>query len=185
VARFPHREGAGREIGHRLRLLRLPDPVVVAASDGGVPVAAAVARVLGAPLDAAGAPGRTSGSSVAVAGRPAVVVDDGVLAAEAPAAIAAEIADRGAARRILAVPVATALELDALYACFDEILCLEVAGVRTDLALWYDELPDVTDTAVDDAVAGARAARGHVARHRAAAAPWHPATRRVLRHWSA
>ena len=183
MARFPAREGAGRELGHRLRVLRLDDPVVVAVSPGGVAVAAAVARVLGAPLDVApDATGRARGSHVAVAARPVVVVDEGVLATEPAAAVAADLTDRGAAWRILAVPVATALELDALYPCFDEVLCLEVAGVRTDLARWYDELPEVTARDVADALRGARAARSHIAHRRAAAAVRHPATMRRARH---
>ncbi len=48
---FENRMEAGRQLGERLRLLQLPNPVVLALPRGGVPVGLEVARVLGAPLD--------------------------------------------------------------------------------------------------------------------------------------
>jgi len=51
LMRFRDRADAGRQLGQRLRELRLVDPVVLALPRGGVPVAFQVARVLGAPLD--------------------------------------------------------------------------------------------------------------------------------------
>jgi predicted phosphoribosyltransferase len=174
VARFPHRQGAGRELGHRLRVLRLDDPVVVAVSPGGVAVGAAAARVLSAPLDVANRP------RVPLAGRPAVIVDEGLVTARMAGAAADQAAHRGASRLVLAVPVAAALELDDLYRCFDDLVCLEVGGVATDLADWYDELPAVTGDVVADALAEVGAARSHVVPHRVAAAPRHPSARRRL-----
>lgn len=49
--RFRNRSDAGRRLASRLRFLRGEDVVVLGLPRGGVPVAAAVARVLGAPLD--------------------------------------------------------------------------------------------------------------------------------------
>lgn len=59
---FDDREDAGRALGERLLDLDLPDPVVLGLARGGVAVAAAVAEVLGVPLDVivtrkVGAPG--------------------------------------------------------------------------------------------------------------------------------
>jgi putative phosphoribosyl transferase len=48
---FADRAAAGRRLAGRLRHLRGPDLTVVGLPRGGVPVAAEVARVLGAPLD--------------------------------------------------------------------------------------------------------------------------------------
>jgi predicted phosphoribosyltransferase len=49
--RFRDREDAGHRLAARVAELELDDPVVLALPRGGVPVAAQVARVLGAPLD--------------------------------------------------------------------------------------------------------------------------------------
>ena len=48
---FSDRVDAGRRLGHRLEYLRRGDVVVLGLPRGGVPVAAAVAEALGAPLD--------------------------------------------------------------------------------------------------------------------------------------
>lgn len=48
---FADRADAGRQLAARLRAKTLEDPVVLALPRGGVPVAAAVARALQAPLD--------------------------------------------------------------------------------------------------------------------------------------
>jgi putative phosphoribosyl transferase len=48
---FTDRIAAGRELAEQLRSLHVPDPVVLALPRGGVPVAAEVARALGAPMD--------------------------------------------------------------------------------------------------------------------------------------
>jgi putative phosphoribosyl transferase len=51
-ARFADRAAAGRQLAERLRALALPPPLLVLALPrGGVPVAAAVAQALQAPLD--------------------------------------------------------------------------------------------------------------------------------------
>lgn len=51
MTRFADRAAAGRLLAARLRDRHDPDPVVLALPRGGVPVAAEVARALGAPLD--------------------------------------------------------------------------------------------------------------------------------------
>jgi putative phosphoribosyl transferase len=50
--RFADRRAAGRALAGALEHLRSAEPVVLGLPRGGVPVAAEVARVLGAPLDA-------------------------------------------------------------------------------------------------------------------------------------
>jgi predicted phosphoribosyltransferase len=49
--RFPNRDEAGRLLGLHLKKLDLSDPVVLGLPRGGVPVARAVAQVLGIPMD--------------------------------------------------------------------------------------------------------------------------------------
>ena len=49
--RFRNRTEAGQRLGHALLALADEDPIVLALPRGGVPVAAEVARALGAPLD--------------------------------------------------------------------------------------------------------------------------------------
>lgn len=48
---FKNREAAGRRLAGEIAALGLADPVVLALPRGGLPVAAAIARRLGAPLD--------------------------------------------------------------------------------------------------------------------------------------
>jgi putative phosphoribosyl transferase len=49
--RFEDRRDAGRQLADRVGWLRVEDPIVLGLPRGGVPVAAEVARTLGAPLD--------------------------------------------------------------------------------------------------------------------------------------
>lgn len=56
---FADRRDAGRQLARRLARFRAADPVIVALPRGGVPVAAEVARALGAPLDII-VPGRSA-----------------------------------------------------------------------------------------------------------------------------
>ena len=84
TGRFLDRQEAGRALARRLRALTLPAPVVVLALPrGGVPVAAEVAKVLGAPLDLIlvrkiGAPWEHELAIAAVVdvGQPEIVVDE-------------------------------------------------------------------------------------------------------------
>ncbi|MEI6027559.1 MAG: phosphoribosyltransferase family protein [Betaproteobacteria bacterium] len=71
-ARFADRRAAGRALAKALRTLALPAPLVLALPRGGVPVAAEVARALGAPLDLLmvrkiGAPGQPELAVAAIA----------------------------------------------------------------------------------------------------------------------
>lgn len=82
---FEDRQDAGRQLAGRLGGLGPADPVVLALPRGGVPVAAEVARALGAPLDLVlvrkiGAPGQEELAAGAVVdGEDGIVFNDGVL----------------------------------------------------------------------------------------------------------
>ena len=83
--RFTDRVEAGRLLGERLRDEGLDDPVVLGLPRGGVVVAAEVARMLGAPLDAllvrkVGVPGDEEHAMGAVASGGVRVLNETVLA---------------------------------------------------------------------------------------------------------
>jgi len=103
---FANRREAGQELAHAVQALRLPQPLVLALPRGGVPVAAEVARVLGAPLELLlvrkiGAPGQPELAVGAMAWRgsehgpqPQTVLDAGLVTATG--------ADPAYVRRVLA-----------------------------------------------------------------------------------
>lgn len=93
-----------------------------------------------------------SASATSLRGRAVVIVDDGVRVETAVAAALTAAHAGGAARAVLAVPVAGAAMLDHLAARFDQVVCLEKAGSRVTLGEWYDELPVVGDDEVVEAV---------------------------------
>jgi len=83
---FADRFEAGAQLGARVREMSWPDPVVLGMARGGVPVAAAVAEILDAPLDVAvarkiGAPGRPEFGVGAVTAEGPARYDESTLAA--------------------------------------------------------------------------------------------------------
>lgn len=85
---FASREDAGRRLALRLKTLKLENPVVLALPRGGVPVAAAVARELNAPLDLIlvrkiGVPSQPELAAAAIVDgeRPDLVLNAGVMQA--------------------------------------------------------------------------------------------------------
>lgn len=80
--RFANRREAGQALAQVLQTLALPAPTVLALPRGGVPVAAEVARLLGAPLDLLmvrkiGAPGQPELAVAAMAALGTGAVDSG------------------------------------------------------------------------------------------------------------
>ena len=114
-----------------------------------------------------------------IVGRTVVLVDDGVGTGDSAIAAARTARRRGAARIVLAVPVARAAALARLGEELDEVVCVEVAPI----ARWYEHAPAVSDAEIIGALntlgaVGAVAARarggargdhpGHAKRNRAA-----------------
>ena len=200
---FANRDDAGRQLAGRLEHLRGQPVVVLGLPRGGVPVAAQVARALGAPLDvivvrkigvpfqpelAMGAVGedgvRVSDPHVMaagaitpeefaaveareqatvaaraacyrghrtrepLAGRIAVVVDDGI-ATGSTARAACQIARaHGAARVVLAVPVAPPGWTARIGSDADEMVCVETPADFYAIGQFYADFSQLTDTDV-------------------------------------
>ncbi|GAA2884591.1 phosphoribosyltransferase family protein [Streptomyces mexicanus] len=198
---FPDRDEAGRRLGARLAgHLAGQDAVVLGLPRGGVPVAAAVAAALGAPLDlclvrklgvpaqpelAMGAVGedgvrvlderilreagiepedlarveererrelarraaryRGGRPPVPVAGRTAVVVDDGVATGSTARAACRTVRARGAARTVLAVPVAPPDWTARLAGEADELVSLATPSHFFAVGQFYEDFAQLED----------------------------------------
>ena len=210
---FADRVEAGERLGEALRHLAGSDPVVLAIPRGGVIVAEAVARTLGASLDVVvprkiGAPGNPELAIGAVApgirvldtrmvrglgvsdeyldreiaaqeaeierrqaayrqgrppqpveGRTAIVVDDGVATGSTAVAALRWARKQGAARVLLAVPVAPPQSLDRLRAEVDELVVLETPRPFFAVGEWYRDFGQTSDREVVEAIARAAGTR--------------------------
>src|SRR5215470_14669958 len=200
---FLDRSDAGRRLANRMLHLRGEDVVVLALPRGGVPVAAEVARALGAPLDVIvvrklgvpvqpelgmGAIGEgdvriinpevvaithvTDAEIAAVerreraeldrrarrfrgdrprtplAGRTAIIIDDGIATGSTARAACQVARAQGAARVVLAVPVAPPSACRALTADADEVICLETPGHFLAIGEWYQDFSQTSDREV-------------------------------------
>lgn len=209
---FADRRAAGRRLAAKVQALKPADPVVFALPRGGVPVAAEVARALGAPLDLMlvrkiGAPmqpelalgavadgGETvlnpeivaaTGASDAFiaqargdelaeierrrarylagrapldpAGRTAIVVDDGLATGATARAALRALRRRGAARLILAVPVAPPEVVEALRREAEEVVCVLEADLWRGVGGFYADFHQLHDEEVTAILAAAAA----------------------------
>jgi putative phosphoribosyl transferase len=210
VMTFTNRDDAGRQLARRLQYLRGQPLVVLGLPRGGVPVAAQVARALGAPLDvivvrklgtpfqpelgmgAAGEDGVqvinsevvshagvTENELAAIAareqaqvaerarryracrprepltGRIAVVVDDGI-ATGSTARAACQIARaHGAARVVLAVPVAPEGWEPRIGTDADEFVCVDTPLDFFGIGQFYADFSQTSEDAVMACLSGA------------------------------
>ncbi len=203
AALFANRTEAGYQLGEQLALSGIDEPVVVGLPRGGVPVAAAVARVLDAPLDvimvrklgvpaqpevAMGAIGeggvrvldevtiRRAGVSQAaqarveaaerqelerrldryaigrrrtdLEGRRVIVVDDGIATGSTARAACQVVRAQGAARVVLAVPVAPVGWSARLGDAADDFVCVETPEPFLAVGRFYTEFDQTTDDEV-------------------------------------
>jgi putative phosphoribosyl transferase len=94
-----------------------------------------------------------------VAGRTVVIVDDGI-ATGSTAAVACRVARvQGAARVILAVPVAPSDAVERLRETVDELVCLESPEMFLAIGQWYEDFSQTSDAEVVDLLDRAAQAR--------------------------
>lgn len=94
-----------------------------------------------------------------VRGRTVVLVDDGIATGGTVRAALAGLAQAGASRVVLAVPVAPAALLPRLRDEADEVICLEAPQGFRAVGLHYDDFDQTGDAEVIDLLARAREGR--------------------------
>jgi putative phosphoribosyl transferase len=206
---FRDRHDAGRQLACLLEPFGGEQPVVVGIPRGGVPVAAEVARALGAPLDVAvvrkiGAPqnpeyaigavaeggvyvlservARALGLSdaelrlllenvqdelderlrryrearppIEVSRRTVILVDDGLATGRSARAAMLSLRGRGAARVILAVPVAAPAAARALAQQADQLVCVDMPADLWAVGQWYDDFKPPAEEEIANLLAG-------------------------------
>jgi predicted phosphoribosyltransferase len=81
-------------------------------------------------------------------GKTVVVVDDGIATGSTVRAALESLAQRGAARRIVACPVAAAETIRALEDEADAVLCVETPVDFSAVGAWYEDFQPVSDSEV-------------------------------------
>lgn len=95
--------------------------------------------------------------ALVVAGRTTIVVDDGLATGATMEAAVRALRTLGAARIVVAVPVASAEARDRIALLADEIVCLETPRYFSAVGQWYRDFEQTSDTEVSRLLA----ASGH------------------------
>jgi predicted phosphoribosyltransferase len=219
---YRDRRQAGIELGREVERLALERPLVLGIPRGGVPVAAEVARAIGAELGVVvarkiGAPwnpelaiGATTANGAlwlddeavalvgasegwieterrrqveearrrealfhgthrpAIAGREVVVVDDGIATGSTAIAAVRAVVAEGAARVVLAVPIAPPSAVARLREIADDVVCLREDPEFLAVGSYYVDFEQVRDAEVKAILDAHRAGRSASSRDRAA-----------------
>ncbi|MBT2489921.1 phosphoribosyltransferase [Streptomyces sp. ISL-96] len=124
---------------------------------------AAVERTEKAELERRARRFRGDRPRLALEGRTVVVVDDGIATGATAAAACQVVRAQGAARVVLAVPVAAPDAVARLSSEVDEVVCLSVPQMFRAVGEWYDDFAQTSDEEVI-ALLGQMAAREPAAR---------------------
>ncbi|OEJ23894.1 phosphoribosyl transferase [Streptomyces agglomeratus] len=157
-----HRElgfGAIGEGGARV----ISDDIVSRAGVGPDDVAA-VERAEIAELERRALRFRGDRPRLALEGRTAVVVDDGIATGATAQAACEVVRAQGAARVVLAVPVAAPDAVARLSSTVDELVCLSVPQMFRAVGEWYENFTQTSDEEVVALLARAAAPAGSSAR---------------------
>lgn len=100
---------------------------------------------------------RAGREPVDVAGRTAVIVDDGIATGLTLRAAVAGVRERGAAKVVVAAPVAAPDAVEAFEDLADECVVLAAPGGFRAVGAYYDDFGQTTDAEVLAALAAARA----------------------------
>lgn len=138
-----------------VRFVRTEDAELVGVS--GKELEAVVAREL-AELERRQRLYRGAGKPLPVEGRTAILVDDGIATGGTAVAAAQALKARGAAKVILAVPVAPPGTEERLAGDFDEIVCLEQPHRFFGIGQFYVDFGQVGDEEVIDLLGAGRGA---------------------------
>ncbi len=103
---------------------------------------------------------RGRGGPPEVRGRTVLLVDDGLATGRTARAAAHALRERGAARIVLAVPVAAAQSLGEMEGVVDEILALQVPEQLLAVGFWYDDFSPTGDDEVAALLRDGRAGPG-------------------------
>ncbi len=135
--------------------VRLIDQATVRAARLGDQDCARVEEAQRAELERRLARYRQGRQRASLAGRTAVIVDDGI-ATGSTASVACEVARRqGAARVLLAVPVAAPQALERLRHEADAVVCLSAPARFSAVGQWYEDFAQVGDEEVSALLAAA------------------------------
>jgi len=85
---------------------------------------------------------------LAVAGRTVLLIDDGLATGHSAQAAARSLRQRGAARVILAVPVAAPASARALRKWVDDVVCVEAPANLWAIGLWYEDFSPTSEEEV-------------------------------------
>jgi putative phosphoribosyl transferase len=118
------------------------------------------AGVEGAELGRRAARYRADHPRVPLAGQTAIVVDDGVATGSTARAACQVARAHGAARVVLAVPLAPQASIDALASVADEVVCAEVPEPFLAIGQWYMDFAQTADAEVVDLLQRARNGQG-------------------------
>ncbi len=83
-----------------------------------------------------------------VAGRTVVLIDDGLATGRSARAAARSLRERGAARVILAVPVAAPASVVAMLEFVDDVVSVEMPSDMWAIGLWYDDFTPTADAEI-------------------------------------
>jgi putative phosphoribosyl transferase len=99
---------------------------------------------------------RGARSAPGLAGRTVLLVDDGLATGRSAQAAVRSLRGRGAARVILAVPVASREALAALRGEVEEAVCVQVPADLRAVGHWYEDFSPTTDEEVRSSLARSR-----------------------------